>query len=410
MIKRFFYTGIILCGFLCTAKSVLAAELRFSGPDKASVGDVFQINVEVSQAQDVDTIRLKSLYPANILQLVSVVPSGAFENASPGNELREGAFSFGVFTLKGGFTGKTNAAQLTFRARSVGTAQVIIQPDSRILSAGKDQATGFQAKTIVIGSTNIQPEPSATSTTSFGVILSSPTNPSQDAWYHTNTVQIAWGVFGKQASGVLLGFDQLPHGPATTQNKNLQGSMAFAPPLDGIWFAHVKVLFTDGTSLQRDFTFKIDREKPLAVTPYFDSTIQNGMLSPVLGFGSVDKSSGVQSYDVIIDGSISNTTSSQISLAGLAPGPHHVSVQAIDFAGNVSMLGSIDFILPAIRVVGAASLHALRAFNTLFWLWVTLIVLGLEYYLVTSQRFAFFDNPHIIHRSKKKRSVISRGF
>ena len=67
-----------------------------TGPKTVNVGQDFNVVINVSNAKDVDTIRMNGSYTQDFLEYKGAKPTGVFQNVSPGTYVDQpnGIFSF----------------------------------------------------------------------------------------------------------------------------------------------------------------------------------------------------------------------------------------------------------------------------------------------------------------------------
>ncbi len=338
-----------LIAILCSAilfpwqAALAAANVAPTGPTTVNVGQTFNVYVTVSGAKDVDTIRLNGSYTQDLLQWKGASPAGVFQNVSPGTYVDQatGIYSFGAFTLSSKANGTARIAVLTFKAIKAGTAYVQLTTNSRILSAGEDQMGTVGRLTINVTQPQVAPKPEQPQplppTVKPGVAaisLYSTSHPDPNAWYKDPNVLASWKIEGKTASKVYVGFDQDPQGPA--EQVPSDSIAKFTAPTDGVWYVHLGVSFTDKTYQREDLRVQIDRTDPHTIAPVTDQTLVTQGTENYLRFATTDDASGIDHYDVMVDGTLATSTvMTAWALDQYGPGIHTVLVKAYDRAGNM---------------------------------------------------------------------------
>lgn len=144
--KKYFF-GLVLLGFSLASSSLASGPsfLRIS-PESGSynVGDKFSVVISVDPAgQKIDTVRVKLTYPADLLEInnFTVSPSFTFQAGSSGFDNKAGNFSWGA-GLAGGTSSSITFGTVNFTVLKTGEAQISINGDSMILSAGEDKFNG----------------------------------------------------------------------------------------------------------------------------------------------------------------------------------------------------------------------------------------------------------------------------
>lgn len=328
--KKALIVAIGMMTFAIGQTAFAAANAWPSGPKQVTVGQTFQVVILVNGAKDVDTIRMNGSYSQDFLDWKSAQPTGVFQYVSPGTyvDKAKGVFSFGAFTLNTKANGNSRLAVLTFRAKKVGSAYVQLASSSRVLSAGEEQIGTVGRLNINIVEAKPVPEAEKVEITLF-----STTHPDPDTWYANGDVLAGWVIKGKPVKTTYVGFDQSPEGPAELVATTT--SYAFEAPYDGVWYIHLGVAFTDKTYQRTDLRVQIDRQPPHPIAPTVDQTGVKAAIKNFLRYGTTDDASGIERYEVTLDGTMVTSTVLQwYGLQGLKPGTHTASVKAYDYAGN----------------------------------------------------------------------------
>lgn len=330
--------GIVL------AHPVSAASVVLSAPKTVAVGQTFQVFATVIDPKDVDTVRLNGSFPAALLQGITLAPGPVLTGLSPATSMGKtsGQFSFGAFSLSDRIEKTGRVAAFTFKAVNEGEATVSLLNSSRILAAGEDQGTGFGSVKIRIGpatpQTEAQPKPlpEKVEPGKYAVSLFSPSHPDPDTWYRSRDVQVSWKVAGKSVVATRMSIDQDPNGKAAEAMSEVTGFKAFSLDRDGVWYAHLALVFSDRTEGEAHLRIQVDQTPPEAfpVVPeqeQVDEGVPNG-----IRFAALDAASGASLYRIRLDGTeIATTTWGFYGLGALPAGDHVLSVDAVDAAGNV---------------------------------------------------------------------------
>lgn len=388
MKSRFFslFVALFIAVFACGQNVYAAANVWPSGPSKVSVGQTFQVVIQVSGAVDVDTVRMNGSFTADLLEWKTSSPGGVFQNVSPGTyvDQAKGIFSFGAFTLSSKANGATRFAVLTFKAKKAGSAYVQLTSNSKVLSAGEEQIGSVGRLNITIEDKVAAPEqplkiPEKVPDGEAVISLFSTSHPDPNVWFPSGDVLVGWKIEGKPVKKTYIGFDQAPEGPAEiVQNDSLE---KFSTSTDGTWYVHLGVDFTDRTYKRVDLRVLIDTKPPHRLTPTVDQTEVGSNIPNYVRFGTTDDESGIAKYDVLIDGKFVTSTKLQsYPVNGLAAGSHTVLVRASDFAKN-TVEGSTTFrILPDVAsaplpIVGSDIFMMLLALLILIIILITLWIL-----------------------------------
>ncbi len=167
-----------------------------------------------------------------------------------------------------------------------------------------------------------------------GATISSTTHPDQNAWYKTQDVAVSW----TKPSGATTFSYSLTHSAdqPTQSGSGVATSATFSGLAEGVWTLTLTTTFNDGKTATSSFTVRIDTTAPAA----FSTTVEQqgtGDPRPTLKFSTTDQPSGIQQYEILIDGkSIGATPDSQFQLPIQLPGTHTFIVRAYDRAGNTT--------------------------------------------------------------------------
>lgn len=341
-----------ICGYLVTSillwtnggliPTVFAAANVFpTGPKKVTVGQTFNVVFSTSGAKDVDTMRLNGSFTSDLFDYKAAKPAGVFQNVSPGTYIDQakGIFSFGAFTLSSRANGNSSLAVLTFKAKKVGTGYVQLTTNSKMLSAGEEQIGSVGRLNIEVVEAKNEPEqprpiPASVPEGEVAIRFASPSHPNPDIWYPSREIDLTWEIKGKSVNKAYFGFDETPEGaselvviPSTSTHITL--------PDDGVYYAHLTIAFTDGTTKREHLRVQADRTAPESVAIQSDQDQVSPSVPNALRFGGLDRSSGVDRYELSLNGIVVTTTvQTMFDISGLKPMKYEAKVEAIDRAGN----------------------------------------------------------------------------
>jgi hypothetical protein len=346
----------LLCSLFLTQAGIVfagSANVYPTGPKTVDVGQTFNVVINTNGAKEVDTIRINGSFTQDLLEYRGSKPTGVFQNISPGTyfDQKTGIFSFGAFTLSSRANGISPLVVLTFRALKPGNAYVQLTTGSKILSAGEEQIGTVGRLNITISEkvappSQPQPIPDVLQPGILAISLTSPTHPDPEKWYASRKVDAEWKIAGKPIKQVYIAFDESPEG-ATDQKETEATSTTFKAPSDGAWYVHLGVDLKDKTFERADLRVQIDTIPPHTIAPIVDQTLVKASIPNALRFATMDDTSGIDHYDVMIDGLVVTSTQAQAyPLVRQKPGKHLVKVTAFDRAGN-NVSGDTEFeILP----------------------------------------------------------------
>jgi len=168
--------------------------------------------------------------------------------------------------------------------------------------------------------------------------VTSSTHPDQTKWYNLTHVIFDW-TNAQGVAAVRLGYDQDAGGtahvlytdPISHKEIDLQ---------DGIWYFHVQEKGSGGWGAVSTFRIQIDTVPPLPITLSFPNGATTTDTSIAVRFGTMDELSGIDHYDLSVDG-VSHTASAEdgsgvYALSSGDAGEHTLVVTAYDKAGNMA--------------------------------------------------------------------------
>jgi cell division protein FtsB len=169
--------------------------------------------------------------------------------------------------------------------------------------------------------------------------ITSPTDPSQTAWYNNNAPNFTWQLT-PDVAGVSTAFDKNPGTYPKRISAGLLSSKQYSNVNDGTWYFHVR--FEDAVGDWSDpinFQVNIDTAPPLPFTVTAEPGVGvNGRTD--LMFDATDTTSGIDHYVATFDGvssstiAVSDLQNGTYTAPPLLPGKHTVEIDAFDKAGN----------------------------------------------------------------------------
>ncbi len=168
-----------------------------------------------------------------------------------------------------------------------------------------------------------------------GAVISSTTHPDPNAWYKARDASLSW----TKPSGATTYSYTLSHdsGQPSKTGSGTQASVGFIGLADGVWTFALTTNFSDGKTASSSYTIRIDNSPPQPFS--FKSERQNGAAdpSPILSFSTTDTPSGIDHYEIIVNGkSIATTKDTTYKLPVQTPGKYTLVVRAFDKAGNTT--------------------------------------------------------------------------
>ena len=348
------------------ARAVDAATLYFSpSSGNFTTGNIFSASLLLNtQGQDVNNVETIINFPTSLMEVTSVSKSGSILSLwieEPTFSNSNGTISFNGGIPTPGFNGTSGRVlNVVFRVKKQGLGS-LISTDAAVRAndgLGTDILTGTaQASFTFIDEEVIVPpatEKDVTPPTEKKISglpqapnISSETHPDPDKWYTEETATFDWSVSSNiTASKLLVG--HLPRSEPT---------VLYTPPVDrktikdlgdGVWYFHTKLRNNNGWGPTTHFSFQIDTEKP---TDFDIIEVERDDLTDPrvkLAFNASDETSGIDHYEVQIDGEDTiiweDDGSGIFETPNLAPGTYILVAKAIDKAGNF-LASSIEFIV-----------------------------------------------------------------
>ena len=326
-----FALTILFLLLLITSTLFAAGAKLFLSPETGTqyVGSYLSVDVLVNTGGNpTNAYRAVVTYPAAKLEAIAVSTGGSVcslwipPTPRYSNDSGTATFECGATKAYKGTSGRIG--RIDFLVKAAGKAAVSI-------SAGEvKKADGIGTELLSsrgAASFDLQETP-------VGVpVISSSTHPNQNAWYREKAVELAW-----TATEGADGFSySLNHKTGDTPDDISEGPAAaktYPSVADGIWYFHLKSRQTSGWSFTGHFRIQIDNAPPEPFTIVVDPPTEKITRAPLLSFATTDKLSGIDHYEIAIDGAAPLTTASPYQFDRIKGGIHPITVQAIDRAGN----------------------------------------------------------------------------
>lgn len=389
---------LAVLALLVTIPLYAQAATLYVSPASISVsrGDIVTVRlIANTQGVAINQGEGKLVFPTDMLSVVSASKSSSIftlwvEEPTYSNIAGTVSFDGGVPTP--GFTGSSGTIiSITFQAKKTGTATLSLT-DAALRAndgLGTDVLSGSAGGQILIQEAAPTPTPplpppseeggapTPPSTKEAGAIthLTSPTHSNQDAWYQAPSPLLTWDV---------------PEGASSVQtivdtNKNATPSVTYKPAIterrianleDGIWYFTIRARVGNTWGPTASYTLRIDTTAPEVKEASFayDASTQSIIVSSI---GATDTTSGITSYELIIDGespialtpeAITNGTYRHFFSKG---GTRALTLRAYDAAGNYAETsGTITVPTPLID----QTLFTLGTIQVTF-LWFILLIL-----------------------------------
>ena len=348
-----------MLSFTVTHSAQAATLSLYPSVAKVSAGNIISVKVLVNtDGTAINTANGTIQFPTDLLEVMSVskdssifslwVQDPTFSNAY-------GTVSFEGGLPNPGFTGQGGQVMsIVFKAKKQGTASVIFSNDSAVLAndgLGTDVLTATTPGSIQVSS-SAQLEVPAITTTSNSLpakpVITSATNPSQDAWYPGTTVSFGWNIPSDTTSIQTL----LSKSPTATPTVTYDSSVSQRTVnnvSDGVYYFSLRYVNSVGPGPIGRYKVQIDSTSP----EKFTVNVQANGLQSILPLNATDAMSGIDAYTIKIDSQSpirvaqAALIDSQYTLPVQNQGSHNLVVVAYDKAGN-STESDTSFTSPAI--------------------------------------------------------------
>ena len=334
-----------------------AASLYFSPSSGTySVGSAFSVSVYVSSAdQAMNAASGVISFPSDKLEAISLSKSGSIitlwvQEPTFSNTL--GTINFEGIVLNPGFTGSAGKIiTVNFKTKAVGSAPVTFSSGSVLANDGKGTniLASMSSGSYVIQTEIITPpveEYVPSENTPAAPVVSSPTHPDSNKWYSNNSPKFIWGV-PSGITGVRLLVGRLPTAAPTVIYPGPISERQLEDLADGVWYFHVQLRNKAGWGGISHFKFQIDTQPPKPFKIKVKEGKETTNPQPTLVFETTDEMSGIDYYEIIIDGKAPiKTEKSEYKIPFQDLGKHTIIVKAVDKAGNETLAMTEIEILP----------------------------------------------------------------
>lgn len=317
-----------------------------------NVGKTFSVSVVFSSDVAFNAGEATVSFDASKLSMTGATKGSAFSiwqtEPHAGNPM---TFAGGATSPQ---TGKQTMVKMTFKAKAEGTAEIKFDKASIIsMDTSAEIADAKNSATVTIGPGSASPAPSPkndavamnTDSSSGGgdlpaqPFINSKTYAKEDDYAGGNSAKFDWDL----PPDVTIVSVEVDQSSSTVPTKKYEPAIAdidVHDMVEGENWIHVRFRNGSGWGKVAHRKFLFDKTAPKDFTVTASSSPQSSNASLV--FTTEDSLSGLDHYDIVLDGSSPRqATESQMKsgsylLAGLANGSHNVKVFAVDKAGNKS--------------------------------------------------------------------------
>ncbi len=352
----------IACILYLTPFAAHAAELVLSPSDRNyTVGDTFSFTVYVDSVdRAMNAVSGSISFPSDKMKVLSVSKTASLFDLwvqEPSFSNTSGTVSFEGIVLNPGFQGRNgHLLRVTARATAVGSVPIRFSQSSVLANdgLGTNILSDVSGASYIFSGESPAVPVSSTPSTAGGPgapdVVSS-THPDPSKWYAVRTATFSWNLSSNVDKVRLLVDDSSRSTP----------SVVYTPPIDtkevpdmedGEWYMHVQFHDTSGWGSVGHTRFRIDTQPPtsLSITPVETSDPTSPTRAFV--FDAEDTMSGIDHYDIIINGDVTemwvNDGSNIYETPALPPGDYIMIVRATDAAGN-SISRSAEFSIDSLE-------------------------------------------------------------
>lgn len=314
-------------------------------------GKTFTASVVVDSADaEVNVAESEISFDPSVLAAQSISKDGsAFSlwTVEPKFSNTDGTISFGGGSPSP-FTGKKTVLSVTFKGLKEGSASVAFSSSSSsVLAAdgkGTNALTDTKGATYTIGKAAEKAAPKEPAAPKLDVpalpVISSATHPDPEKWYKENTVKFTWDVPATVDSLKTL-FDESPRSAPTVPHNPPTIEAEIKDIADGVHYFHIAFRNASGSGTAAHRKVMVDKTPPakFEVIQKEDSV---GSGDIILQFNATDTVSGIDRYEITVDGgkpiavALKEVTADGYKLPAQDPGEHTAKVSAFDKAGNTT--------------------------------------------------------------------------
>lgn len=360
--KHLLFACGILVSFLIPIH-LFAADLTLSpSVGQFEVGQTFTVDVYITNnTQAINAVSGTLTFPTDTVSVRSISKDGTIIKLwaeEPTFSNTNGSAKFEGVILNPGFSGsRGKVISLSFSAKKAGNASVIFSSGQVLANDG--QATnvvgslGNGSYTVAPASQEEQPKTTVTSpVVSQAPELSSPTHPNQNAWYARRDVSFEWQL-PRGVTAVRTLYDTSASSRPTKVYDPAIQERSFTTDGDDVYYMHVQFRDQEGWGDIAHYRFQIDTKAPQSLKALFPDGSVTSNPKPSVSIIASDALSGIEAYDLVIDGNATTTYSPQennlYALPEQPAGKHTVTIYARDKAGNTTKL-ALDYTIIAITV------------------------------------------------------------
>jgi len=267
----------------------------YLGPSSGTftVGSTFTVSLYINTGgESVNAVQANLNFPPDKLQVVSPSSGESLIQVwvtQPSYSNVNGTLHFqGAIPTPGINTQAGLLSTVTFRVKATGVATVSFADSKVFLNDGNGTDVLSQTTNGIYHLMLPPPE---------GPIVSSPTNPDQDKWYHTGTVALAWAA-PTDAQGYSYMMSDNPIDEPDDISKGTQTQVSYNNLADGTHYFHIKAFRNGSWGGVTDFVVHVDNAPPAAFSIDLLPGATTADTGPIVEFQTTDAASGLDHYEL----------------------------------------------------------------------------------------------------------------
>ena len=349
--RRVISISFILILFFAFATSIKAANgSLYLSPSSGvyTVGNTFSVVVAVNtDGISINAAQGTLVFSPDKLSVTGISKGGSIFSlwtTEPTYSNSSGTITFGGGVPNPGYAGASGKIiTITFRARVSGATAVNWSSGAILANDGKGTniLSSMGGGTYSLGPTIISPpaetpEGAVSAGTPAKPEISSSTHPDENKWYNNSTIKFSWSL-SKDVAGVSILLNEKPTSNPGPVSDGIFDSKTYENVSDGIWYLHLKFKNSFGWGPIGHFKVQIDTVSPKSFAVEIKEGRETNNPQPTLLFEATDETSGIDHYQIRIDGNeplIVGVREVPYKLPVQSPGKHAIVVEALDRAGN----------------------------------------------------------------------------
>lgn len=371
-----FIANFLLLPFVPNEAQAAGATLYLSpGSGTYTVGKNFSVKMVVDSGGGVGINAAEGVikYDPSLITVASVSDSGSIFKlwtTEPTYSNSAGTITFGGGSPSAYIGNAGTVFTIVFSAKKAGTADATISGGIVLAADGKgtNVFSGYgQGKYTIEDKKEEEvvekPKPTETTTEQpqedkpKGLLppipdIESETHPDPEVWSNNNQPEFSWKILSDLTS-VSYSVDEKAESDPGPNPDGIIEQKKLDPIDDGEWYFHIKFQNRYGWGKVAHRKLMIDATAPEEFTIIVDNEGDETNPTPKFRFKTDDKTSGIDFFEVSIDGlktkvGVGEITSGYYKPEPLSPGEHNINIAATDKATNVSS-SSVTYIVTPLK-------------------------------------------------------------